>query len=184
MPRYAVLLRGINVGKAKRVAMADLRTLLTDLGYTAVRTHLNSGNAVVTGPAADETAQADAITVALDKATGLDVKVVVLSQAQLQAILDGHPFADAVATHEKGGSRMVANVLGAEPSAAALAAYDPTSIDPERSRLGERVIYQWCPDGQLEAPPVGVQAEKRLGVIVTARNWNTMTKLAELLAAE
>jgi uncharacterized protein (DUF1697 family) len=184
MPRYAVLLRGINVGKAKRVAMADLRALLADLGYTAVRTHLNSGNAVVTGPEADETTQADTIAAAVVERTGVEAKVVVLSQAQLRTIIDGHPFADTMESEAKGGSRMMANVLGAEPSAEALAAYDPTSIDPEFSRMGERVIYQWCADGVLESPPVGVQAEKKLGVIVTARNWNTVTKLAELLAAE
>ena len=52
MPRYVALFRGINVGKAKRIAMADLRTLLDKLGYTDVRTLLNSGNAVFTGGAA------------------------------------------------------------------------------------------------------------------------------------
>jgi uncharacterized protein (DUF1697 family) len=184
MPRYAVLLRGINVGKAKRVAMADLRELLAGLGYTAVRTHLNSGNAVVTGKKADETKQAEAIAAALLDRTGVDAKVVVLSEAQLQTILDGLPFAKEMGAHEKGGSRMMANVLGAEPSTAALATFDVASLDPEFARLGERVIYQWCAAGILEAPPVAGQAEKAWGVIVTGRNWNTMTKLAELLAAE
>ena len=51
MPRYVALFRGINVGKAKRIAMADLRALLEKLGYTDVRTLLNSGNAVFTGRA-------------------------------------------------------------------------------------------------------------------------------------
>ena len=49
MPRYVALFRGINVGKAKRVAMADLRELLGELGYSEVATLLNSGNAVFTG---------------------------------------------------------------------------------------------------------------------------------------
>ena len=49
MPRYVALFRGINVGKAKRIAMADLRALLEKLGYTDVKTLLNSGNAVFTG---------------------------------------------------------------------------------------------------------------------------------------
>lgn len=182
--RYVVLLRGINVGKAKRVAMADLRALLADLGYTAVRTHLNSGNAVVTGTGEDETKQAARITAAIAEQLGVDVGCVVLSAARLQAILDGHPFAALVDAHEKGGSRMMANVLGADPDPRKLAAYDPTSIDPERSRIAKRVIYQWCPDGVMQSPPVGPEAEKKLGVMVTARNWNTMTKLAELLAAE
>jgi len=180
MPRYAVLLRGINVGKAKRVAMADLRKLLGDLGYSAVRTHLNSGNAVVTGPEADEATQAARIETAVAETSGVSARCVVLSAAQLQAIIDGHPFADVA----DNGSRMMANVLSADPDPARLAEYDPVAIDRDHARLGERVIYQWCPDGVLAAPPVGAQAEKKLGVVVTARNWNTMTKLAELLAAE
>ena len=69
MPRYAVLLRGINVGSAKRVAMADLRELLTEAGFEDVRTHLNSGNVVLTGKSAPPKRIEKAIT---DR-TGLSV---------------------------------------------------------------------------------------------------------------
>lgn len=167
MARLVVLLRGINVGKAKRIAMADLRTLLADAGYADVRTHLNSGNAVVTGE--PDPARIEA---AITAQTGLDVRAVVLEGAELQAILDGHPFAD-VATD---GSRMMAHVLGAEPEPERFAA--GLALDPEHARPGPRVIYQWCPDGVLAAPAV----TGKLGVLVTARNWNTMTKLAGLLS--
>lgn len=177
MPRYAVLLRGINVGRAKRVAMADLRTLLAGLGYSAVRTLLNSGNAVVTGDEADVAEQAARIATAIRQELGLDVGCMVLTTADLAAIVDGHPFAE-VATN---GSRMMAHVLSARPDPALLAEHDPVALDPDHARLGERVIYQWCPDGVLEAPPVGWVAEKHLGVAVTARNWNTISKLAALL---
>jgi uncharacterized protein (DUF1697 family) len=177
VPRYVALLRGINVGKAKRVAMADLRALLGDLGYTDVRTVLNSGNVVLTGDDAAPDAHAARIEAAIAERLGLDVRTVVLTGDELRAMVEGHPFAD-VATN---GSRMMANILSARPDPALLAEHDPTALDPENSRLGERVIYQWCPDGVLAAPPVGGIAEKYLGVAVTARNWNTLTKLAELL---
>lgn len=177
MPRYVALLRGINVGRAKRVAMADLRELLGELGYTAVRTHLNSGNVVLTGDDAAPAEQGERIEAAITDRLGLDVRCVVLTSDDLRAIVDGHPFAD-VATD---GSRMMAHVLGEAPDPALLAEYDPIALDPDNSRLGERVIYQWCPDGVLAAPPVGGFAQKHLGVPVTARNWNTMTKLAQLI---
>jgi uncharacterized protein (DUF1697 family) len=167
--RYAVLLRGINVGTAKRVAMADLRALLADAGYTDIRTHLNSGNVILTGKSATVTRLEKAIT----KGTGLDVRCVVLTAKELRAIVDGHPFAD-VATN---GSRMFAHVLGAEPDPAKLD--DALKLDPGNARPGPRVIYQWCPDGILEAPPITA----KLGVPVTARNWNTITKLDELITA-
>ena len=177
MPRYALLVRGINVGKAKRLAMADLRALLADAGYTDIRTLLNSGNAVLTGPEADPAEQAARIEGAIAERTGLDVRCVVLTAEQLRAVVDAHPFTE-VATN---GSRMMAHVLAAEPEPERLAAHDPVALDPDNARLVGRVIYQWCPDGLLEAPPVGGFAEKHLGVAVTTRNWNTISKLADLL---
>jgi uncharacterized protein (DUF1697 family) len=175
--RYVVLLRGINVGKAKRVAMAELRALLADLGYTDVRTLLNSGNAVVTGPESDPAEQAARLEAAIRERFGMEVRCVVLTADELRAIVEGHPFADVA----DNGSRMMASILSAPLDRALLAEHDPIALDPERTRLGERVIYQWCPNGVLEAPPVGGFVEKHFGVAVTARNWNTITKLAELL---
>lgn len=169
MPRYAVLLRGINVGSAKRVAMADLRALMSEAGYTDVRTHLNSGNVILTGKSAPAARLEKAIT----KGTGLDVRCVVLTAKELRAIVDGHPFTD-IATN---GSRMFAHVLGAEPDPAKLD--EALTLDPDNARPGPRVIYQWCPDGLLEAPPITA----KIGVPVTGRNWNTITKLDELITA-
>ncbi len=177
MPRYAVLLRGINVGKAKQVAMADLRTLLEGLGYSDVRTHLRSGNAVLTGPELDPVEQEKRIEAAIDKEIGMDVRCVVLAADKLRAIVEAHPFPEKATN----GSRMVAHVLGSLPDPAAVAEHDAIGLDPENARLGERVIYQWCPEGILAAPPVGGFAEKNWKVAVTARNWNTMSKLVDLL---
>lgn len=174
MSRFVVLLRGINVGTAKRVPMADLRDLLAGLGFDDVRTVLNSGNAVVTGP---EGEHAPRIEVALRERFGFDVRCVVLTACAVRTIVDGYPFTD-VATD---GSRMMAHVLAAAPDPAQLAAHDPVALDPDRAVLGERVVYQWCPDGLLAAPPVGGFVEKHLGVAVTARSWNTMSKLHSLL---
>jgi uncharacterized protein (DUF1697 family) len=177
MTRYVVLLRGINVGKAKRIAMADLRALLTDRGFTDVKTVLQSGNAVVTGPDADPDEHAATVRAGIAERFGMDVRCLVLTGERLHAIVDGHPFAEIA----DNGSRMFAHVLSAAPDPALLAEHDPVALDPEHTRLGDRVLYQWCPNGLLEAPQVGVYVEKQLGVTVTARNWNTTTKLAGLL---
>lgn len=174
MARHVALLRGINVGKHKRIAMADLRALLDDLGFTSVRTLLNSGNVLFT---ADDGDHAAAVEAAITQRFGLDVRCVVLSAGELNAIVEGHPFGDVA----DNGSRMVAHALSADPDPALLAVHDVVALDPDRAALGPRVIYQWCPAGILEAPPLMAFAEKHLGVVVTARNWNTITKLAELL---
>jgi len=176
VPRYVALLRGINLGKAKRVAMADLRELLGAVGYTDVRTHLNSGNALFTGDDADPAEHAERIEAAITERLGLDVRCVVLTADDLRAIVDGNPLADVVTN----GSRMMVHVLEPTPGPALLAEHDPIALDPENARLRERVIYQWCPDGLMAAPPVGFP-EKRFPIAATARNWNTMTRLVELL---
>jgi uncharacterized protein (DUF1697 family) len=182
MARYAILIRGINVGTAKRVAMADLRALLEELGYTAVKTHLNSGNAVVTGPEdADPLDQAGRIEEALVARTGVSARVLVLTAEHLRAIVAAHPYATEMAAVEKGGSRMMAHLLFRAPDAAVLAEHDPAAFDPGRAQLGDRVVYQWCPDGLLESPELTGWATKNLRVEITTRNWNTVAKLAELL---
>ncbi len=175
--RYAALIRGINVGRNKRLAMADLRELLVSLGCTDVRTHLNSGNAVFTSAGATPVELAARIEDALVAELGLGVRCVVRSAEEMRAVIDGHPLRD-VATD---GSKMLALFLSAAPDPELLALHDPIALDPTRAVLGDRVIYQWCPDGVLAAPPVSGFVEKHLKVAVTARNWNTVTKLAELL---
>ena len=104
------------------------------------------------------------------------MRCVVLTADDLRAIVDGNPLADLVTN----GSRMMVHVLEPAPDQALIAEHDPIALDPENARLGERVIYQWCPDGLMAAPPVGFP-EKRFSITATARNWNTMTRLVELL---
>jgi uncharacterized protein (DUF1697 family) len=177
VPRFAVLLRGINVGRAKRVAMADLRALLEDAGYTAVRTHLNSGNVVLTGEEADPAEHAARIEAAIHDRLGMDVRSAVLTADELRAIVEGHPF-EGVADN---GSRMMAYVYVRPIDPALAAGHPPVPQDPERARVGDRAVYQWCPDGLMAAPDLGPYIKETLRADVTGRNWNTITKLVDLL---
>jgi uncharacterized protein (DUF1697 family) len=177
VPRYAVLLRGINVGRAKRVAMADLRSLLEDAGYTAVRTHLNSGNVVLTGEDADPAEHAERIEDAIREQLGMEVRCAVLTADELQAVVRGNPFAGDA----DNGSRMMVHVYVRPIDPALAAGHPPVPQDPDRARVGDRAVYQWCPDGLMAAPDIGPYVKEHLRIDVTARNWNTITKLAELI---
>jgi uncharacterized protein (DUF1697 family) len=177
VPRYAALLRGINVGGKKKVAMADLRHLLSQLGHTDVRTHLNSGNAVFTSAEDEPTTLAARIENSIEAELGLAVRCLVRTGAELRAVINGNPLSD-VATD---GSKMLALFLSHAPDPQLLAAHNPTDLAPTQVRLGDRVIYQWCPEGILAAPAVSGFAEKHLKITVTARNWNTVVKLSALL---
>src|SRR3954453_10905562 len=176
MPRYAVFLRGINVGRAKQVAMADLRATLEGLGYEDVTTLLRSGNAVFSAPRRSATALERKIEQALKAELGLESTCLIRTAAELRNVVEADPFG-ATASN---GSQYLALFLSAELPAARLREHDPVTLAPDEIRLGDRVVYQWCPNGISEAPPVGTFVEKHLGVRVTGRNWNTVTKLLAL----
>jgi len=176
VPRYVVLLRGINVGGNKKIAMADLRELLSRLEYADVRTHLQSGNAVLSSPSGPaETASR--IETGLLEELGISVRCLVRTGDELRAVIDGNPLA-GVATN---GSRYLAVFISEQPDPGLLAGHDPAGLAPGEIHLGERVIYQWCPEGIMAAPPLAAYVEKHLGVVATARNWNTVTRLQALL---
>ncbi len=179
MPRYVALVRGVNVGGKNKLPMAQLRELLGMLGYTEARTHLNSGNAVFTSAEAEPAALAQQIERALADTIDRPVRCLVRSGAELLEVIDANPLR----AQSSDGSKTMAHFLSAQPDPALLAEHDPCALDPDTIFLGERVIYQWCPDGLLQAPPVGTFAERHLDVAVTTRNWNTVTKLATLLEA-
>jgi uncharacterized protein (DUF1697 family) len=178
--RYLALLRGINVGRNVRIAMADLRALLTAMGHTDVSTYLQSGNAFFSSADSDEDALAAAIEDEITAKLGLSVRVLVRSQADLRRIVDANPLAE-VATDP---SRLLVTFLSHPPDAAALQAIDAATYAPEVMAVGEREIYVWFPDGVRKAKLNPPFFEKRLGTgsAGTARNWNTVTKLLQLMS--
>ena len=89
--RYVALLRGINVGRAKRIAMGDLRAVVERLGFTEVRTLLNSGNVVFTGATAKPQEIATRIEEALASRLGVSSATIVLTGDDVQTIVDDRP---------------------------------------------------------------------------------------------
>ena len=157
--------------------MADLRELLSGLGYGDVRTHLNSGNAVFTSRTGNPLKLAREIEKGIKDTLRLSVRCQVWSGDELRAVLAGNPFQKSATD----GSKMLVLFLSEQPDPTLLEAHDPTHLAREQIRVADRAIYQWCPDGFLAAPNVGAFAEKHLKVAVTARNWNTVTRLGVLL---
>ena len=179
MPTYVALLRGINLGATRRVAMSDLRSLLEGLGYADVRTHLQSGNAVFRAPARSAAAVETAVSRAIAAELGLDVAVVARTAAQLAAVVAADPFG-AVA---KDPARYLVTFLGAPPPADWLASLDPDSHAPDRLVADGRQLYLWLPGGVHSSRLAKAVAGKRLGSQATSRNWNVVTALTDLAAA-
>lgn len=178
--RYALLLRGINVGGAKKVPMAELRALLTGLGHTEVRTYLQSGNAVFTAGSGetDETALATALEEAMEQHFGFHVDCLVRRRPYLRAVADACPFpADALEPKQ-----LHVTYLSEPVTEDRFASVDRAVFLPEDFRLGDRVLYLYLPEGMGRSKLADVLARPALlkGVTATTRNWNTVLKLAEM----
>jgi uncharacterized protein (DUF1697 family) len=180
MARSIALLRGINVGSSTRIAMDDLRYVVASLGYTGVRTLLQSGNVIFDAPDGRDEPDARRIESAITHHTGVRSRVMVIQEPLLRTIAAQNPLARAVDP-----SRMVVTFLDPMPDPALLAAAPrPTDADlaPERLVIGAHAIYQWCPDGILKSklPPRYLD---RFGVLATSRNLRTVARLIALLDA-
>jgi uncharacterized protein (DUF1697 family) len=176
MARVVALLRGINVGGHKRVAMADLRKLVEEAGYGEVRTHLNSGNVVLSadeGP--DDVARA--IEEGIAERLDLDVDVIVRTAEELAGVVDANPLGD-VATD---GSKHLVMFLSAKPDPAILRELGDEDFAPDRFGAHGCELYVWCPNGMRDSRLMKTISGKRLAPVATVRNWNTVTKLLEMV---
>lgn len=176
--KAVLLLRGVNVGGAHKVPMADLRTLLMRLGLTDVVTVANSGNAVFGMDSATNLDDlADTVHNAMVDELQVTASCLVRTALEVHAALSADPFTDVTEGVDRAGSKMMLLFTSADPTTAQLAEHDPRTLDPERVALGTRVIYQWCPDGILAAPDVSTAVRRAWDVEVTGRNRNTVEKL-------
>ena len=167
MPRNLALLRGINLGAKRRVAMADLRALLEELGYTDVRTVLASGNAIFTGRASKRKLEA-----ALEKRFKMKIDVVLRTMEELRAVIDADPFGEEV----DNPTRYFVVFLDHEPE---LAALDGEDFTPDRFAVQGREIYVWCPDGMQNSRLMKALHKPAAGGTATVRNWATVNKLLD-----
>lgn len=169
---HVALLRGINVGRAKRVAMADLRALVEGLGGTDVRTLLNSGNVVFTAPAGAPAELADRIEEALEARLGVPSRVTVLTADALAEAVRANPLLDLAVDH----SRLIVAFFRD--------AGDPAKLEPLLEQdwgsnalaIGPGVAYVWCAEGILASQLLDAVV-RRIGDGVTTRNWATVWKL-------
>ena len=173
--RYVALLRGINVGKAKRVAMADLRSLLEDLGHTDVATILMSGNAVFTSSSRGRAAIGAAIEGAIRERLSMDVKVFVRTAAAMQEVVDGVPWPD-LARREP--SRLGIGFFDDALDRKVLAPILAADWSPERFALGKGVTYAWQPNG-VTGSKLAEALLATKGPTGTARNLATVQKILQ-----
>ena len=175
MPTFVALLRGVNVGKAKRVPMAELRALLSGLGYTSVATLLNSGNAVFGARRSTPARHAKNIADAISTQLKVEVSVIVKSASELAAILAENPIKARADEH----SRFLVAFVQDTEALSSLVAIAPLVVPPEKYAVGKNAAYLLCSAGILESKAGGALLGKA-GKLATTRNWATVLKLQAL----
>jgi uncharacterized protein (DUF1697 family) len=173
--RQIALLRGINLARSRRVAMADLRELLAAHGYGDVRTHLQSGNVLLSSDLPPDRL-ADEVREAMAARFGMEIPVIVRTRDELAAVVERDPLRDVVDDPR----RYQVNFLAAEPDPEAVRGLEAHDLLPERVAVVGREAYAWHANGIQRSPLAKLLSDGALGVTATARNWNTVTKLLEL----
>jgi uncharacterized protein (DUF1697 family) len=175
MSCHIVLLRGINLGSRNRIAMPELRELLASAGFGEVRTHLQSGNVVLTSNATPH--QIGRMCEAeIAEQLQLEIEAVVRTRDELAEVVQRNPFGQ-VATNPK---RYQVCFLACAPDLAAVEKLEAATVAPEQFKVVGREIYTWHPEGIGRSRLSAQLTSPRLGVTATARNWSTVTSLLAL----
>lgn len=175
MTMYVALLRGVNVGKAKRVPMEEFRKLLAALGHTEVSTLLNSGNAVFRSRSGAPGRIASDIATAISRKLKVEVPVIVKSAKEFAAIVADNPFEVGATDH----SRFLVAFTQDSATLAELAAIASLVAPRERFSIGRHVAYLHCADGIFKSK-AGEALLGRVGRRATTRNLATTLKLHAL----
>jgi uncharacterized protein (DUF1697 family) len=166
------LIRGINVGRGKRVAMSDLRDLMLDLGHTNVRTLLNSGNVLFQSKRPSVAKIGAAIEAAIAAKCGFSASVMVVTTQEMDRIIAENPLLHIVKDHARHLVAFVAHPMHLEPLRAML----KESWTPDMLAITRRAAYLWCAAGLIDGKLI--KTFSRIArATVTTRNWTTVLKL-------
>lgn len=177
MTIYLALLRGINVGGANKVPMRELRTLMEDLGYGNVQTYLQSGNVLLVAPSMTARKLAAEIEDEISKAFDLTIPVIVRTQGELERVAAANPWP----TKGVKPSSLHVMFLAEPASAKAVKTLDSDRSPPDEFEVKDREIFLRFPNGSGRSKLTIDYFEKKLGTRATARNWNTVLKVLELM---
>jgi uncharacterized protein (DUF1697 family) len=174
---YVALLRGINVSGRNKIPMAELRTLFETLKCEDVVTYIQSGN-VVFSSLAKPVKVANDIAAGIKREFGFEIPVVVRTRAELAKVAASNPYLVTGADE----SKLHVTFLAEKPTAAAIATLDHDRGPPDEFTVAGREIFMLLPNGMGRTKLTIDYFEKRLGTRGTARNWNTVNKLLDLMA--
>jgi uncharacterized protein (DUF1697 family) len=176
---YVALVRAVNLGSRNKVSMPDLRSVFVAVGGEDVKTYVQSGNVVFRSKADEPGKLTNTIEKRLRSELGLDVRVLLRTQAELTSVVAANPFA----ARQRDPTKLHVTFLRDAVDKARGRKVEATQLEPDEFRILGREVYLHCPEGYGRSKLSNAYFEKELGVAATTRNWRTVTKLAELADA-
>ncbi len=177
MSTFVSMLRGINVGGQKRLRMENLREIYEGLGFKNVRTYVQSGNVVFESGEHDPSALVSRIEAQIQQACGFTTEVFIRQSSELQTILEGNPF---IAERNEDPSKLHVTFFYRAPSEIVPSKLTPPDSIADELALTEMAVYLFCPNGYGKTKLSNSFFERKLGIPVTTRNWNTVNALYKM----
>jgi len=177
---YIGLIRGINVGGKNMVKMADLRTMLTEIGLPDSQTLLQSGNFVFKGKERGREEMEKWLREESEKRLGVNPEYFVRTLAEWDEIIAANPFPEEAKADP---SHLLVTLLKSPPDESQVKAIQAAIKGPERIRVGKEHLYTVFPEGIGTSTIGKTPGYNKLIAVGTGRNWNTVLKLADLARA-
>ena len=186
MTTYISMLRGINVGRNKRVKMEDLKLLYKSLDLKDVKTYIQSGNIIFKSRNSDSNDLSNKIKIKIMEVFGFDVPVIIRTEKEYKKVIEDNPF------KEEDTKQLYVTFLSETPSKNLIEDIDvdlryKTQYNLDKCVINRKEIYLYLPDGYGNTKLNNTFFEKKLKVSSTTRNWKTVNKLfdiAELINKE
>jgi uncharacterized protein (DUF1697 family) len=176
--RVLALLRGVNVAGRSMLSMAELKSQLDASGLPDVRTHLNSGNLLLLPGLTEPAELARLIQQVIRDRFDLEIGVIIRTREELEDVVARNPLLEPGVT----GTQLHGIFLAETPDERQVADLDHNRSLPDRFVVSGKEIYVHYPRGSGRSKLNLDYFERTLGVIGTARNWNTVTRLLEMLS--
>jgi uncharacterized protein (DUF1697 family) len=176
--KYLAFLRGINVGGNRKVPMGDLQKLFFELGFTDVKTLLNSGNVLFASDEPDSSVLKKKIETKLENIFGWNIDVIIRSQKDIQDIVARNPFKSVTVIPE---TRLYVTFFSEDPQSTLKIPYESPEKNYRILEVSQRAIFSVLTLSEKYSTTDAMKVlEKEFGKNVTTRNWNTVVKLINI----
>jgi len=175
--KQVALLRGINLGNKNKLPMKDLIAMFTEAGCTEVTNYIQSGNVIFSAPSSISKTLPTLVTDRIAQRFGYRVPVILRTAKQIAETLRNNPFLEQGVPEKMLYVYFLAHV----PSPAALKLLDPDRSPPDVFHARGQELYMHLPNGMGQTKYSNAYLDSKLSTVSTARNWNTVRKLGEML---